>query len=975
MTDFFKTPEECSAFRRTNTNPRYRNFYQVHFTAGDEEQFENKRDKTNSDKPKTNPNIPSPYSFDIWDGHSKLTADVTLDTFRYIFNKLKKGIFIKIQDGELKTFLPFSKAKFVNEWSHLIRVHPKYKNVNEFFRHINNMEGRPFSENRVNKFANTWYANGGMFRYEFPIGEGDTGVGHIRDMFRELCENRELPDIEFFINRRDFPLLKRDRTEPYELMFGNESLPLLSHRYEKYSPILSSVFGDGYADIAIPTIDDWSRVRSKDGAFFLKMCRDFSDEFSTPWSEKKATAVFRGASTGMGIDLNTNMRLKAAAMSDGDLLDAGITSWNLRPRRVKNSPYIQTIEKDELPFGLVDKLSYVEQSKYKYILNIDGHVSAFRLSLELAMGSVVLIVDSRWSLWFKQLLKPHVHYIPIKSDLSDLFEKIMWCRENDKKCEEIAKNARKFYEEYLDKKGILDYLQKLLWDLKEVTGDYKTVKSPLEIQLEEERKLVFREEKHTTRDLELIKDIPFDRCYNTLNVVEKLLPRVKGERVKGDGMEEWKVCDNLSIVIKKTNKTNEMIHERFISMNATNHLLKHIPNFAYNFQFSNSEMLVEKIEGETFESYLRGSSFNVREFIFILLQISLALEVAQKHYSFVHYDLFPWNVIIKREKNKRCFEYITEGGRVTRVETNVVPVLIDFGKSRAVIDEKIYGYINPYHFSMVQDILSLTLSSLNIVVSEHTLKKEDQMVLLELFNFFTGTTYLPKPITQYHEMKKYVYEKGRFTTLISSDLGTAERITPYQFFTTFSKSYGEFSERKSASLAFNKGNVTQIRDFVIAKSEDEKVLSFINFFFRFMDKKTIVTEYDFIRDYMCITLFHAIETTYILFVKYLKEAERDTSKYLNIYLSCLKKIETWRNIKTKTLQPIPSLPKVEYTLKDFQNREKIEKIVIPDSLPENVSEYREMIDIIHAYEGLGKYVGTYNVKERIALIKTLLFFK
>ncbi len=33
-----------------------------------------------------------------------------------------------------------------------------------------------------------------------------------------------------------------------------------------------------------------------------------------------------------------------------------------------------------------------------------------------------------WKMWFSHLLKPYIHYVPVKSDLSDLIEKIQWCR-------------------------------------------------------------------------------------------------------------------------------------------------------------------------------------------------------------------------------------------------------------------------------------------------------------------------------------------------------------------------------------------------------------------------------------------------------------------------------------------------------------------------------------------------------------------
>ena len=88
------------------------------------------------------------------------------------------------------------------------------------------------------------------------------------------------------------------------------------------------------------------------------------------------------------------------------------------------------------------------------------------------MGCCILLADSKYRLWFRSLMKPMVEYVPIKADLSDLIEKIKWCRTNDKTCKKIAKNARKFYLQYLQKDGTLDYLQKIVIDLKKQSGVY-----------------------------------------------------------------------------------------------------------------------------------------------------------------------------------------------------------------------------------------------------------------------------------------------------------------------------------------------------------------------------------------------------------------------------------------------------------------------------------------------------------------------
>ena len=66
----------------------------------------------------------------------------------------------------------------------------------------------------------------------------------------------------------------------------------------------------------------------------------------------------------------------------------------------------------------------------------------FRLTKELSMGCCILLVESEYKLWYHHLLIPYKHYVPIKKDLSDLIERIKWCKENDLKCKEIAKNSK-----------------------------------------------------------------------------------------------------------------------------------------------------------------------------------------------------------------------------------------------------------------------------------------------------------------------------------------------------------------------------------------------------------------------------------------------------------------------------------------------------------------------------------------------------
>jgi hypothetical protein len=66
---------------------------------------------------------------------------------------------------------------------------------------------------------------------------------------------------------------------------------------------------DEYSDIPIPTGDDWSRIGGYEGKFFGYDCNSFPtiDKFNIKWKDKKPTAVFRGASTGCGVTIDTNV--------------------------------------------------------------------------------------------------------------------------------------------------------------------------------------------------------------------------------------------------------------------------------------------------------------------------------------------------------------------------------------------------------------------------------------------------------------------------------------------------------------------------------------------------------------------------------------------------------------------------------------------------------------------------------------------
>jgi ribosomal protein S17 len=103
---------------KINSNKRYPHFFQVNFTAGDKQQFQESRDYSNSNFYELidiSSNLFYGSDFSIyWEKYKDISEKAIDNTFDYIFNKMKKAVFVKIQNNKIKTFLPFSNVVYKN---------------------------------------------------------------------------------------------------------------------------------------------------------------------------------------------------------------------------------------------------------------------------------------------------------------------------------------------------------------------------------------------------------------------------------------------------------------------------------------------------------------------------------------------------------------------------------------------------------------------------------------------------------------------------------------------------------------------------------------------------------------------------------------------------------------------------------------------------------------------------------------------
>lgn len=90
-------------------------------------------------------------------------------------------------------------------------------------------------------------------------------------------------------------------------------------------------------------------------------------------------------------------------------------------------------------------------------MNLDGTVAAYRFPYLLAGDSVVFKQDSKYYEHFYDDIQPWKHYIPVKSNLENLVERLKWALDNDGKAKEIAEAGQMYARNNLLPRDIFCY--------------------------------------------------------------------------------------------------------------------------------------------------------------------------------------------------------------------------------------------------------------------------------------------------------------------------------------------------------------------------------------------------------------------------------------------------------------------------------------------------------------------------------------
>ncbi|KAL1232547.1 Protein O-glucosyltransferase [Trichinella spiralis] len=240
------------------------------------------------------------------------------------------------------------------------------------------------------------------------------------EMLVSISRKFILPDMDFLLNLGDWPLMTMNHLKVVS--------PL---------PILSWCGSNNSLDIVLPTYEMMHSILRKgaDNIFVAQGWRSIS------WEEKENKAFWRGRDSSKERLLLVNISRKYP-----DLLDAKLTH------------FFFFTDKVDVYGPPVHNIAMPKFFEFKYQISVDGTVAAYRLMYLLAGNSIILKQDSIYYEHFYPLLKPWVHYVPVKRDLSDLIDQILWSMNHPDQVKTIIKNAQNFVNSYLTPRATYCYL-------------------------------------------------------------------------------------------------------------------------------------------------------------------------------------------------------------------------------------------------------------------------------------------------------------------------------------------------------------------------------------------------------------------------------------------------------------------------------------------------------------------------------------
>jgi hypothetical protein len=264
--------------------------------------------------------------------------------------------------------------------------------------------------------------------------------------------------------------------------FRNGDTPGAEH-HQPQIPVLSLDTSPEHWDIAWPT--PFHRLAIADR-------RRFGAAAAHPWAARRGVAYWRGALDGpwhappWSWPALWRHRLVRIASKHPELFDVGYTDvdeymypgtgFDGEEQRSK----LDALEAFARPFTR-EHQSEDDAAGYKYVISVDGVSAAWRVTGLLASGALLIKQESPYFEHYYPLMKPWVHYVPVRFDLQDLVQKVQWAMAHDAEVQVIIANALRLSRTRLRQEDAQCYMWRALRSLADLQD--KAVHDPNDLKM------------------------------------------------------------------------------------------------------------------------------------------------------------------------------------------------------------------------------------------------------------------------------------------------------------------------------------------------------------------------------------------------------------------------------------------------------------------------------------------------------------
>ncbi len=382
--------------------------------------------------------------------YSNLSVDDLEKTIKFIFENYNELVYIRVRNNKIEcSYHIYGETTKVDWFKNL-----KYKSKPIDTSIINILEdtGKNYYtvKNPHNMSVNNCLL--GLDSYNYFEGNPYSYIKSFIEMINYTIKKfKHVPDCDLLLDRKDFAYLRKDDKYGYNHILDEK----IENPLKKYWVVGCQSKKKINYEIPIPSADEWEGIKNK-------------TKYETKWENKQSVAVFRGSSTGCGNTDENNQRMKLSQISydinnknknnnnnKNNFLNVALSQITRRVKVYKSN--INIIDQEKYKHLLGSFLDGMEQSKNKYIFNVEGNAQAYRYPTEFRKKSVILNVKSEFYMWFEPLLKNNKHIVEVDLNKDNVETIVTDLIKNDKKAEKIARNGYRFFKKYINKKIIAYY--------------------------------------------------------------------------------------------------------------------------------------------------------------------------------------------------------------------------------------------------------------------------------------------------------------------------------------------------------------------------------------------------------------------------------------------------------------------------------------------------------------------------------------